>query len=63
MTWLLNVKQLLMKIVLRVDIKNLAIHTKRYIDVWATEEVNNGQPQYRTASRKWEINQTQTLNQ
>ena len=36
---------------------------KKYIDVWATEEVNNGQPQYRTASKKWEINQTQTLNQ
>ena len=36
---------------------------KKYIDVWATEEVNNGKPQYRTASRKWEINQTQTLNQ
>ena len=25
---------------------------KKYIDVWATEEVNNGQPQYRTASKK-----------
>ena len=36
---------------------------KKYIDVWATEEVNNGQPQYRTASKSWEINQTQTLNQ
>ena len=36
---------------------------KKYIDVWATEEVNNGKPQYRTASKKWEINQTQTLNQ
>jgi hypothetical protein len=36
---------------------------KKYIDVWATEEVNNGEPQYRTASKKWEINQTQTLNQ
>ena len=34
---------------------------KKYIDVWATEEVNNGQPQYRTASKKWEINQTQTM--
>ncbi len=34
-----------------------------YLDVWATEEVNNGQPQYRTASKEWEINQTQTLNQ
>ena len=29
----------------------------------ATEEVNNGKPQYRTASKSWEINQTQTLNQ
>ena len=36
---------------------------KKYIDVWATEEINNGQPQYRTASKSWEINQTQTLNQ
>ena len=34
---------------------------KKYIDVWATEEVNNGQPQYRTASKSWEINQTQTM--
>ena len=24
------------------------------------EEVNNGQPQYRTASKKWEINDEQT---
>ena len=36
---------------------------KKYIDVWATEEINNGQPQYRTASKEWEINKTQTLNQ
>ena len=36
---------------------------KKYIDVWATEEINNGQPQYRTASKSWEISQTQTLNQ
>ena len=35
---------------------------KKYIDVWATEEINNGQPQYRTASKKWEINDEQTLN-
>ena len=34
---------------------------KKYIDIQATEEVNNGEPQYRTASKKWEINQTQTL--
>ena len=34
---------------------------KKYIDVWATEEVNNGQPQYRTESKSWEINDTQTL--
>ena len=34
---------------------------KKYIDVWATEEVNNGKPQYRTASKKWEINDEQTL--
>ena len=34
-----------------------------YLDIWATEEINNGQPQYRTASKSWEINQTQTLNQ
>jgi hypothetical protein len=34
---------------------------KKYVDVNATEEVNNGKPQYRTASRKWEINDTQTL--
>ena len=34
---------------------------KKYVDVNATEEVNNGKPQYRTASRKWEINDTKTL--
>ena len=34
-----------------------------YLDIWATEEINNGQPQYRTASKSWEINQIQTLNQ
>tara|TARA_R100001086_G_scaffold5454_1_gene3461 strand:+ start:326 stop:559 length:234 start_codon:yes stop_codon:yes gene_type:complete len=34
---------------------------KKYIDVNATEEVDNGKPQYRTASRKWEINDTKTL--
>ena len=54
-----------MKIALRVHHKKFGYPYKNYIDVWATEEVNNGQPQYRTAS-KWEfneINQTQTLNQ
>ena len=35
---------------------------KKYIDVWATEEVNNGEPQYRTASKKWEINDHQTIS-
>ena len=34
---------------------------KKYIDIQATEEVDNGKPQYRTASRKWEINDTKTL--
>ena len=58
----MNVKQHLMKIVLRARHKKFGYPYKKYIDVWATEEVNNGQPQYRTASKKWEINQTQTLN-
>ena len=35
---------------------------KKYIDIQATEERNNGEPQYRTASKKWEINDEQTLN-
>ena len=35
---------------------------KKYVDVNATEEVNNGKPQYRTASKKWEINDEQTLS-
>ena len=34
---------------------------KKYVDIQATEEVDNGKPQYRTASRKWEINDTKTL--
>ena len=34
---------------------------KVYVDVDATEERNNGKPQYRTASKKWEINNEQTL--
>tara|TARA_R100001244_G_scaffold128466_1_gene99390 strand:+ start:228 stop:461 length:234 start_codon:yes stop_codon:yes gene_type:complete len=34
---------------------------KKYIDIQATQEVDNGKPQYRTASRKWEINDTKTL--
>ena len=33
---------------------------KVYVDVWATEE--SGQPQYRTATHKWEINDEQTIN-
>ena len=34
---------------------------KKYVDVNATEEVDNGKPQYRTASKKWEINNQPTL--
>ena len=33
---------------------------KIYLDVWASEE--SGQPQYRTATHKWEINDEQTIN-
>ena len=36
---------------------------KVYVDVQATEERNNGQPQYRTASIKWEINNQPTLTE
>ena len=36
---------------------------KKYIDIQATEEVDNGQPQYRTASKKWEINNQPTLTE
>ena len=35
---------------------------KKYIDIQATDEVDNGQPQYRTASKKWEINNQPTLD-
>ena len=34
---------------------------KIYVDVEATEERNNGKPQYRTASKKWEINEQPTI--
>ena len=34
---------------------------KVYVDVEATEERNNGKPQYRTASKKWEINEQPTI--
>ena len=34
---------------------------KKYVDIQATEEVNNGKNQYRTASVKWEINDNPTL--
>jgi hypothetical protein len=34
---------------------------KIYVDVQATEERNNGKPQYRCASEKWEINEQPTL--
>ena len=34
---------------------------KVYVDVQATEERNNGKPQYRCASEKWEINEQPTL--
>ena len=36
---------------------------KKYIDVNATEEVDNGKPQYRTASKSWEINEQPTLTE
>ena len=35
---------------------------KVYVDVEATEERNNGKPQYRTATHKWEINEQPTIN-
>ena len=35
---------------------------KVYIDVQATEERDNGQPQYRTATKVWEINEQPTMN-
>ena len=34
---------------------------KIYVDVQATEERNNGKPQYRCASEKWEINDQPTI--
>ena len=34
---------------------------KVYVDVDATEEKNNGDIQYRTASKKWEINEEPTI--
>jgi hypothetical protein len=34
---------------------------KKYVDINATEEINNGKPQYRTASVKWTINNEPTL--
>jgi len=34
---------------------------KVYVDVEATEERNNGKPQYRCASEKWEINEQPTI--
>jgi len=34
---------------------------KKYVDINATEEINNGKPQYRTASVKWTINDQPTL--
>jgi len=34
---------------------------KKYVDINATEEINNGKPQYRTASIKWTINNEPTL--
>ena len=34
---------------------------KIYVDVEATEERNNGKPQYRCASEKWEINEQPTI--
>ena len=34
---------------------------KIYVDVEATEERNNGKPQYRCASEKWVINEQPTI--
>jgi hypothetical protein len=34
---------------------------KRYLDLTATEEIDNGKPQYRTASVKWTISTEPTL--
>ena len=35
---------------------------KVYVDIQATEEKDNGQNQYRCASKEWEINDEPTLN-
>ena len=34
---------------------------KRYVDLDAMEEINNGKTQYRTASVKWTISKERTL--
>jgi len=34
---------------------------KKYVDINATEEIDNGKPQYRTASVKWTISNEPTL--
>ena len=34
---------------------------KKYVDINATEEIDNGKPQYRTASVKWTISKEPTL--
>ncbi len=34
---------------------------KVYVDVQATEEIDNGKNQYRCASKEWEINDNPTL--
>jgi len=35
---------------------------KIYVDINATEEIDNGKNQYRCASKEWEINDEPTLN-
>jgi hypothetical protein len=35
---------------------------KVYVDIQATEEIDNGKNQYRCASKEWEINDNPTLN-
>ena len=35
---------------------------KIYVDINATEEIDNGKNQYRCASKEWEINNNPTLN-
>ncbi len=34
---------------------------KVYVDIQATEEIDNGKNQYRCASKEWEINDNPTL--